>query len=120
MALVGHSHHLVVSAAAEQNKLLNTNSRFIYPSLGLFTSKVTQLMNQAVPLREQGRLESCGEKKWVVFLVNSGSEATDLALRIARSVANHRRKGARFLSLLLLVTALSLLFHNSQWIIAGT
>jgi 4-aminobutyrate aminotransferase-like enzyme len=99
VALVGHCHHLVVSAATEQYKLLNTNSRFIYPSLGLFTSRITQLMDQAAPLCVDGRAESAGGgKKWVVFLVNSGSEATDLALRIARSVANHRRKGARYLA----------------------
>ena len=93
VALVGHCHPLVVSAASEQYKLLNTNSRFIYPSLGLFLSRITQLMDQAAPLCVDGRTESGGGKKWVVFLVNSGSEATDLALRIARSVANHRRKG---------------------------
>lgn len=96
VALVGHSHPSVTAAATEQLKLLNTNSRFIYPSLGKFTAKLTELISLSAALDTPypNPIPADVEKRrWVVFLVNSGSEATDLALRIARTVANYRRNG---------------------------
>jgi 4-aminobutyrate aminotransferase-like enzyme len=91
VALVGHSHAGVTAAAAEQLRLLNTNSRFIYPALGQYTRLLSRAMTQATtPLLSDDN--ATAECQWVVFLVNSGSEATDLALRMARTVANHRRE----------------------------
>jgi 4-aminobutyrate aminotransferase-like enzyme len=83
VAVVGHSHGAVISAAVRQLKLLNTNSRFVYELLGQFTERIVDTIPRAIT--EQGGLN-------VVFLVNSGSEATDLALRISRSVVTERRR----------------------------
>lgn len=82
VAIVGHSHPMLTETATKQLKLLNTNSRFIYDILGLFCEKIISKIPQSIV--DEGKLNS-------VFLVNSGSEATDLALRISRSVASLRR-----------------------------
>jgi 4-aminobutyrate aminotransferase-like enzyme len=63
--------------------ILNTNSRFIYNALGDFTRKIISKI--PAHILEQGQLNK-------VLLVNSGSEATDLAMRIARSVVTSRRR----------------------------
>jgi len=70
VAVVGHSHPRVAEAAWRQLRLLNTNSRFLYEPLARFAERLAALV--PAPLS-------------TVFLVNSGSEANDLALRLARS-----------------------------------
>jgi 4-aminobutyrate aminotransferase-like enzyme/Ser/Thr protein kinase RdoA (MazF antagonist) len=69
VAVVGHGHPRLATAALQQWSLLNTNSRFHYGVLGEFASRLASLAPDG--------LES-------VFLVNSGTEANDLALRLAR------------------------------------
>lgn len=66
---VGHAHPRVVRAAAEQMGRLNTNTRYLHDLLVTYTRRLTATLPD--PLN-------------VVFLVNSGSEANDLALRLAR------------------------------------
>jgi 4-aminobutyrate aminotransferase-like enzyme/Ser/Thr protein kinase RdoA (MazF antagonist) len=73
--LVGHSHPRVVQAASEQLALLNTNTRYLHDSVIRYAERLTALL--PVPLK-------------VCYFVNSGSEANELALRIAR--AHTRRK----------------------------
>jgi Ser/Thr protein kinase RdoA (MazF antagonist) len=70
VAIVGHSHPRVGEAGARQLRLLNTNSRFLYAPLAEYAERLAALV--PAPLG-------------TVFLVNSGSEANDLALRLARS-----------------------------------
>jgi 4-aminobutyrate aminotransferase-like enzyme/Ser/Thr protein kinase RdoA (MazF antagonist) len=70
VAVVGHSHPRIAAAAARQLRVLNTNSRFLYAALPRFAERLVALL--PAPLSQ-------------VFLVNSGSEANDLALRLARS-----------------------------------
>ena len=67
---VGHSHPQVVKAAADQMALLNTNSRFLHDNIVLLAEKLTATLSP--------ELTTC-------FFVNSGSEANDLAMRIARA-----------------------------------
>lgn len=68
---VGHGNPRVVSAAERQMRRLNTNSRFVYQQMGDYADRLASLLPD--PLE-------------VVFLVCTGSEANDLALRIARQV----------------------------------
>jgi len=75
IAIVGHSHPRVEEAAARQLRLLNTNTRFLYDAMGRFAERLAGLVPS--PLE-------------VVFLLNSGSEANDLALRLAREVTGRR------------------------------
>ncbi|EKX33447.1 hypothetical protein GUITHDRAFT_90739 [Guillardia theta CCMP2712] len=69
-ASLGHCHPHVVRAAAEQLAQLNTNTRYVYAELTDYAEQLTRLFP---------------EKLHVCFFVNSGSEANDLALRIARA-----------------------------------
>ena len=75
VAHVGHSHPRVVAAAARQMALLNTNSRFLYGSMVAYAERLTALLPE--PLK-------------VVFFTCSGSEANDLALRLARAATGQR------------------------------
>ena len=67
---VGHAHPRVAEAIARQAARLNTNTRYLYRQLTDYAERL--LATFPDPLE-------------VVFLTNSGSEANDLALRIARS-----------------------------------
>ena len=66
---VGHSHPLVVEASQKQSSVLNTNTRYLYDSLEEYSEKLISLFPK---------------KLCKVFFVNSGSEASDLAIRMAR------------------------------------
>ena len=77
VAVLGHSHPAVAEAAARQLRILNTNSRFLYPSITRYAERLAALLPEGLE---------------TVFLVSSGSEANDLALRIAREVTGQRRR----------------------------
>ncbi|TIC81293.1 aminotransferase [Nocardioides sp. GY 10113] len=68
VAAVGHGHPRLAAAVADQWRMLNTNSRFHYRSV----VELSERLIATVP----APLET-------VLLVNSGSEAVDLALRLA-------------------------------------
>ncbi|KQV16308.1 4-aminobutyrate aminotransferase [Rhizobium sp. Root1203] len=72
---VGHCHPRVVKAAQTQMAHLNTNSRYLHDSLVEYARRLTALFPD--PLN-------------VCFLVNSGSEANDLAIRLARAYTGNR------------------------------
>ena len=65
---VGYCHPHVVNAAQKQMCVLNTNTRYLHDNLVLYAQKLSDKMPE--PLR-------------VCYIVNSGSEANDLALRMA-------------------------------------
>ena len=66
---VGHCHPHVVAAGQQQMAILNTNNRFLHDNLVLYAERLAATFPD--PLG-------------VVFFVNSGSEANDLALRMVR------------------------------------
>jgi 4-aminobutyrate aminotransferase-like enzyme len=68
--LVGHSHPRVVRAVEEQLALLNTNTRYLHENILRYAERLTNLLPD--PLA-------------VCYFVNSGSEANELALRLARA-----------------------------------
>src|SRR5271165_2407385 len=68
--LVGHSHPRVVRAIQEQVALLNTNTRYLHDNILRYAERLTALLPD--PLK-------------VCYFVNSGSEANELALRLART-----------------------------------
>ncbi|WP_075351509.1 aminotransferase class III-fold pyridoxal phosphate-dependent enzyme [Algoriphagus marinus] len=65
---VGHSHPTVVAAGQRQMAKLNTNTRYLYDSLAEYAEK---LLAKFPPSLSK------------VYFVNSGSAASDLAMRIA-------------------------------------
>lgn len=73
---IGHSHPRLADAVGRQLNLLNTNSRFLYRAYADFTEKL-------LACSPDPSLDT-------VIPVNSGSEAIDLAIRLAR-VATGRR-----------------------------
>ncbi|HEV7185197.1 MAG TPA: aminotransferase [Leifsonia sp.] len=66
---IGHGHPRLVDAVRDQWARLNTNSRFHYDELSRFTERLADIAPEGLD---------------TVFLVNSGSEAVDLALRLAQ------------------------------------
>lgn len=67
---VGHCHPQVVAAIAEQAGRLNTNTRYLHANIAEYARRLAATFPD--PLN-------------VVMLTNSGSEANDLALRLART-----------------------------------
>jgi 4-aminobutyrate aminotransferase-like enzyme/Ser/Thr protein kinase RdoA (MazF antagonist) len=70
IAVLGHSHPAVEAAVRRQLARLNTNSRFLYEVMVEYA--------EALAARFPTPLDT-------VFLVNTGSEANELALRLART-----------------------------------
>ena len=68
--LVGHSHPKVVEAVQRQLSLLNTNTRYLHDNAVRYAQRLTETL--PAPLK-------------VCYFVNSGSEANELALRLARA-----------------------------------
>jgi 4-aminobutyrate aminotransferase-like enzyme/Ser/Thr protein kinase RdoA (MazF antagonist) len=75
VAHVGHNHPRVVAAAQRQIGVLNTNTRYLHDNINRYAEKLTSLFHESLS---------------VCFFVNSGSEANELALRLARTYTNQR------------------------------
>ncbi len=75
VAHVGHSHPRVVAALRRQAAVLNTNTRYLHENLVRYAERLTAKLPE--PLR-------------VCFFVCSGSEANELALRLARTHTHGR------------------------------
>lgn len=68
VTMVGHGHPRLAEAVQAQWSMLNTNSRFHYAAVADFSERLAAMAPEGLD---------------TVFLVNSGSEANDLALRLA-------------------------------------
>jgi 4-aminobutyrate aminotransferase-like enzyme len=75
VAHVGHAHPRVVEAGAAQMRLLNTNTRYLHEHVVRYAERLSALLPD--------HLE-------VAFFTNSGSEANELALRLARTATGRR------------------------------
>jgi 4-aminobutyrate aminotransferase-like enzyme/Ser/Thr protein kinase RdoA (MazF antagonist) len=75
VAHIGHAHPRVVEAGRRQMGVLNTNTRYLHDFINRYAERLTSLLPE--PLR-------------VCFFVNSGSEANELALRLARAYTGQR------------------------------
>ncbi len=73
VAHVGHCHPKVVKAGEDQMRVLNTNTRYLHDLIIRYAERLTTKL--PAPLS-------------VCFFVNSGSEANELALRLARAHTN--------------------------------
>jgi 4-aminobutyrate aminotransferase-like enzyme/Ser/Thr protein kinase RdoA (MazF antagonist) len=67
---VGHTHPHVVRAASKQMQTLNTNTRYLHENLVRYAERLT---------------ETLPDNLSVCYFTSSGSEATELALRLARA-----------------------------------
>lgn len=75
VAVLGHGHPRMAAVAARQWSLLNTNSRFHYAAIAEFSERLLALAPKGMDR---------------VFLVNSGTEANDLAIRLAWAYSGGR------------------------------
>jgi len=75
VTVLGHAHPRVADAASAQLRRLNTNSRFNYSAVVEFSERIAATLPDPLD---------------TVFLVNSGSEASDLAIRLATAVTGRR------------------------------
>ncbi len=71
---VGHNHPYVVEAARKQFGILNTNTRYLNKDLVRYAERLTATLPESLS---------------VVFMTASGSEANELALRLARTYTNN-------------------------------
>jgi 4-aminobutyrate aminotransferase-like enzyme len=76
VAHCGHAHPRIVHAIQQQVAQLNTNTRYLHPTMALVAEKLVRTMPRS--------------HAYKVFFVNSGSEANDLALRLARAASSHK------------------------------
>jgi len=74
---VGHCHPRVLAALDEQNRLLNTNTRYIHDNIVNYAEELTKKL--------PAKLDVC-------YFTNSGSESNDLALRMARNYTGSNQK----------------------------
>lgn len=72
---VGHAHPRINAVTARQSRLINTNTRYLHPAQVKFADALRQ--------RLPAHLTHC-------YFVTSGSEANELALRLARAYTGHR------------------------------
>ncbi|MGD8406143.1 MAG: aminotransferase class III-fold pyridoxal phosphate-dependent enzyme [Anaerolineales bacterium] len=72
---VGHNHPRVVAAARQQIGVLNTNTRYLHDNIIRYADKLISLLPESLS---------------VCYFVNSGSEANELALRLARIYTGQR------------------------------
>ena len=70
VAHVGHCHPKVVAAGQRQMEVLNTNTRYLSELILEYAERLTATLPEALS---------------VCFFVNSGSEANELAIRLARA-----------------------------------
>ncbi|WP_339524618.1 aminotransferase [Pseudomonas sp. EL_65y_Pfl2_R96] len=75
VAVLGHGHPRMAAVAGRQWSLLNTNSRFHYAAIAEFSERLLKLAPDNMDR---------------VFLVNSGTEANDLAIRLAWAYSGGR------------------------------
>ncbi|MFG1931027.1 aminotransferase [Mycobacterium sp. NPDC048908] len=75
VTVLGHAHPRIADTAARQLRKLNTNSRFNYAAVVEFSERLAGLLPDPLD---------------TVFLVNSGSEASDLAIRLATAATGRR------------------------------
>lgn len=73
---VGHAHPKVVEAGQRQLAKLNTNTRYLYDSLNIYAHQLL------------AKFPSSLSK---VYFVNSGSAASDLAIRMVHAHVGHKR-----------------------------
>lgn len=71
VAHLGHCHPNVVQAIARQSALLNTNTRYLHDAIIEYTERLTRTLPKELD---------------TFFVVCTGSEANDLALRMARTL----------------------------------
>lgn len=67
---VGHAHPRIQAVAADQLRRMNSNTRYLHPAQTAFADKILSKM--------PSHLQVC-------YFVNSGTEANELALRLARA-----------------------------------
>ncbi len=75
VTILGHSHPAVEEAVSRQLRLINTNSRFHYASMVEFSERLAALLPEPLD---------------TVFLVSTGSEANEVALRLMRAATGSR------------------------------
>jgi 4-aminobutyrate aminotransferase-like enzyme/Ser/Thr protein kinase RdoA (MazF antagonist) len=75
VTILGHSHPAVERAVSRQLRLINTNSRFHYAAMVEYSERLAALLPDPLD---------------TVFLVSTGSEANEVALRLMRAATGSR------------------------------
>ncbi|CAD7941515.1 unnamed protein product [Amoebophrya sp. A25] len=95
---VGHAHPRVAASIARQASLLNTNTRYLHENMVLLAERILAYSNLRYDIAPDGLSSKVilpspgdGRKKFSkVFFVNSGSEANDLAMRLAETYTGRK------------------------------
>ena len=73
---VGHAHPRLTKVVADQMRLINTNTRYLHPARAAYAETLAALLPDGLD---------------VCYILNSASEANELALRLARAHTGSRR-----------------------------
>jgi len=73
---IGHCHPAVTAAISQQSRILNTNSRYHYDSLGEYAEQLLSYFPSSLSR---------------VFFLNSGSAASDLSIRLAQNFTGKKK-----------------------------
>ena len=87
VAHLGHSDPHVAAAVSRAFSTLNTNSRYLHPDLVSHAEQLVEMLSSSSSSRSSSSTsqDRNGVDDPVVYYVPSGTEANDLALRIARA-----------------------------------
>ena len=118
----GHSHPHIIRAEQQQCSLLCTNTRYHYARLSSYCERLIRTFPTPEPkpiLKDRTANGSDNNasndnndydrRLQVVFLVNSGSEANDLALRMAHC-HTHGAQGINYI-IIITIVIISIAFH---------
>ena len=75
VAHVGHEHPRIVKAGQRQMAVLNTNTRYLHENIIAFANELCKTLPKELS---------------VIHFVNSGSEANELAMRMAKAYTNQK------------------------------
>ena len=102
---LGHCHPVLVEAVSDQAaRLMHVSNYYYIEGRGQLAKKISDLLNLNVPEDER--------ETWQTFFANSGAEANECAIKLARLYARRRQEAAGSTKRPQLIVTLERSFHG--------